>query len=147
MRGLHRALDARLRHGPCQPLGPDAGIETSNKAIRYPDALVTCSKFNLTDQTIPGVVAVFEVLSPNFGRTDRIIKVREYAAVSSTRHYIILESTSIGLTVLHRNRADDPWTTNVLTNEDSLAIPELAIEIPIAEIYEDIPFPDQDDAL
>jgi len=62
-----------LRSGSCQPLGPNAGVETVNKAIRYPDALVTCSTFDLDDRTIPGVVAVFEVLSPTSGRIDRIV--------------------------------------------------------------------------
>ena len=43
MRNLHRALDTRLRGGGCRPLGPDVGIETINRAVRYPDALVTRS--------------------------------------------------------------------------------------------------------
>ena len=54
MWGLHRALDTRLRRGrgPCEPLGPDAGIETINRAVRYPDALVTCSKVDGDDRII-----------------------------------------------------------------------------------------------
>jgi Uma2 family endonuclease len=111
---LHRALYQRLRGGPCQPLGPDAGLQTVGTAVRYPDALVTCSKFALTDYTIPGVVVVFEVLSPTSGRTDRIAKVREYAAVSSIRRYVILESTGVGLTLLERATPDEAWRTTVL---------------------------------
>jgi Uma2 family endonuclease len=144
MRGLHRTLDARLRRGPCQPLGPDAGIETVNAAVRYPDALVTCSKFDLQDRTIPGVVVVFEVLSASTSRTDRITKVREYAAVSSICRYVILESTGVGLTVLERSKPDETWRTSVLTNDDTLSMPEIGIEIPVTEIYEDIAFRDSE---
>ena len=141
-RNLHRALDGRLRRGSCRPLGPDAGVETIGKAVRYPDALVTCSPFELTARTIPGVIVVFEVLSPTSGRIDRIVKVREYAAVPSICRYVILESTGVGLTVLERETTDEAWRTSVLTNEDVLRMPEIGIEIPVAEFYEDITFPE-----
>jgi Uma2 family endonuclease len=141
---LHRALDARLRGKPCQPLGPDAGVQTVNKGVRYPDALVTCSRFELAELTIPGVVAVFEVLGPSSGRVDRIAKVREYAAVPSIRRYVILESCSIGLTVLNRNGPEEAWRTAVLTTGDILRMPEIGIEVAVAEIYADITFADED---
>jgi Uma2 family endonuclease len=144
IRRLHRALDARLRGGPCEPLGPDAGVETVNKAIRYPDALITCSKADGRDRLVPGVVIVFEVLSPTSGRVDRIVKVREYAAVPSIRRYVILESSSVGLMVMERSSTEQVWLTTVLTNDDILRMPEIGIEVPVAEIYEGIEFPDQD---
>jgi len=145
IRGLHRALDRRLRGQPCEPLGPDAGLETINKSVRYPDALVTCSQTDNAAYLVPGVVAVFEVVSPTSGRMDRIVKVREYAAVASIRRYVILESTSASLTVLERGQAGDPWITSVLTQDDTLRIPEIGIEIPVAELYEDITFPTPED--
>jgi len=146
IRNLGFALQSRLRGRPCEPLGPDAGVETINNAVRYADALVTCSKVDDAAFLVPGVVVVFEVVSPTSSRTDRIIKVREYAAVESIRRYVILESTSVGLTVLERERAGDSWTTTVLTNEDRLIMPEIGIEIPVAEIYEDIEFAGGEDA-
>jgi Uma2 family endonuclease len=145
MWGLHRALDRRLRRGsgPCEPLGPDAGVETVNKAVRYPDALVTCSKVDGDSRLVPGVVVIFEILSPTSGREDRIVKVREYAAVPSIRRYVILESTSAGLTVLEHDRAEETWRASTLTNDDTLRMPEISIEIPVAEIYEGIEFPQE----
>jgi len=146
MRDLHRALDARLRGGPCEPLGPEAGVETINAAVRYPDALVTCSQVDSTAKTVPGVVVVFEVVSSTSSRRDRIVKVREYAAVASIRRYVILESTSVGLTVMERSRPDEVWRTTVLTNDDTLGMPEIGTEIPVAELYESIIFPSDDEA-
>ena len=70
--------------------------------------------------------------------------MREYAAVPSIRRYVIIESSSIGLTVMERSTADQVWQTTVLSNDDILRMPEIGIEIPVAEIYEDIAFPDQD---
>lgn len=146
LRNLHRALDARLRGGPCEPLGPDAGVETIKPAVRYPDALVACSKFDLADRTIPGVVIVFEIISPSISRTDRIVKVREYAAVPSIRRYVILESNGIGLTVFERTTPDESWRACTLAKDDILRMPEIGIEIPVAEFYEDIVFPENDEA-
>lgn len=143
---LYTGLKTRLRGGPCEPLGPDAGLETINRAVRYPDALVTCSKADGMGRLVPGVVVVFEVLSPTSGRIDRIVKVREYAAVPSIRRYVILESSSAGLTVFERDRADEPWRALTLTNDDTLRMPEIGIEIPVAEFYEDISFPEEGEA-
>jgi Uma2 family endonuclease len=145
-RNLQTALHTRLRGSRRSSLGPDAGVETVNNAVRYPDALVTCSKFDLTDRTIPGVVVVFEVLSPSSGRVDRIVKVREYAAVPSIRRYVILESTGVGVTVMERAEPAEAWRTTVLTGDDVLRMPEIGIEIPVAEFYEDIPFPEEGEA-
>lgn len=146
IRNLHRALDARLRGSPCEPLGPDAGVETINHAVRYPDALVTCSPFDNNERTIPGVVVIFEVLSPSSGRIDRIVKVREYAAVGSVRRYVIVESTSIGLSVFERSGPDEVWRASTLTRDDILHMPELGIEIPVVEFYEGIAFPNDGEA-
>jgi hypothetical protein len=92
------------------------------------------------------------VLSATSGRVDRIVKgreyakVREYAAVPSMRRYVILEPTSVGASVMERSEPNQAWQTTVLTNADILRMPELGIETPVAELYEDIVFPDQDEA-
>jgi Uma2 family endonuclease len=134
------ALRQRLRGSGCRPLGPDIGIETVGAAVRYPDAVVTCSTFDGEARTIAGAVAVFEVLSPTSGRTDRIVKVQEYAAVPSVRRYVILESTGVGLQVFERTNADEQWTALALTGDDTLHMPELGIDIPVADLYEGVDF-------
>ena len=142
------ALRGRLRGSGCRPLGPDAGVETINRAVRYPDALVTCTRLDGRAKTVPGVLIVFEVVGATAESSlcDRITKVREYAAVPSIRRYVILESSGVGLTVMKRSAPDHVWQTTVLTNEDALRMPEIGIEIPVSELYEDIIFPDQDQA-
>jgi len=143
IRNCHRALDTRLRGSGCRSLGPDAGLATIGTAIRYPDALVTCSPFDREAMTIPGVVVVFEVLSSNTSRTDRILKVREYAAVPSIRRYVIVESTGIGLTVMERERSDEAWKLTTLDGDEMLHMPEIGVEIPVAEFYEEMDFQNQ----
>jgi Uma2 family endonuclease len=139
---IHAALRSRLRGTRCSFFGPDLGVKTIGDAIRYPDALVTCARFPGTERLAPDVRVVFEVLSAESGRRDRIEKAREYAAVPSILHYIIMESASVGLLVLHRQRGNDAWTELTLTIGDTLRLPEIGVEIPVAEFYEDVDFGD-----
>jgi Uma2 family endonuclease len=139
-RNILIALTARLRGTACEAFGADAGILTVNSAIRYPDALVTCTRQSGSARLIADPVIVFQVLSPTSGATDRIIKLREYAAVARIRRHVILEFTSPSATVLARPSAADPWTATALTAEDILALPEISKDIPMAACYLDVEF-------
>jgi Uma2 family endonuclease len=139
LRNLGRELSTRLRRQRCQPFGPDVGVATVGSAVRYPDGLITCSPQDLTSHLVVGVVVVVEIISPS--RTDRLVKVREYAAVASILRYVLLESTTIGVTVHERKQPDEPWQTSTLTSvEEILRMPEVGIEIPVADLYEGLSF-------
>jgi Uma2 family endonuclease len=138
---IYFALRSRLAGTGCEPLGPDAGVATIGNAVRYPDALVTRTKGLGTDHLIPDVVVVFEVLNPTSGRADRFDKVIEYRAVASIRRYIIVECRFVGLTVFHRGHGTEDWTAMVLTGSDTLRMPEIGIEVPVADIYAETEMP------
>jgi hypothetical protein len=55
--------------------------------------------------------------------------------VLSIRRYVILEHASVGLIVLTRTNSDEDRTATALTVEDTLRMPEIAAEIPVAEFY------------
>jgi Uma2 family endonuclease len=133
---IYAALRLRLKGTGCVPLGPDAGIATIGDAVRYPDALVTCTKGPGTDRLVPGVVVVFEVLSPSRGRIDRIEKLLEYRSVPTILRYVMLEHASAAMTVHARAHGNDPWTTTALTGGEVLSIPEIGIDVPVEEFYE-----------
>jgi Uma2 family endonuclease len=132
---LHRFV-GRTRSGlrrASQPVG---------STVRYPDALITCSQQEPGSRLVAGVVVVFEILSPSTSRVDRLIKLNEYAAVSSILRYVMLESTSIGLTAMERTLPNEAWRTSSLTSEkDVLRIPEVGIEIPLTDLYSGLSFP------
>ena len=135
-----RQLGNRLAGSGCRPLGPDAGVATVGGTVRYPDAVVTCTKFNPRDRLVSNPLVVFEVISPASGRIDRITKLREYGAVPTIRCYVIVESDAAAVTVLSRDGADEPFRAAGLTEGDTLPLPEIGIEIPVAAIYEGIAF-------
>ena len=133
---LRAALHPRLRGGPCRVRGPTLKIEVAGR-IRYPDAFVHCSAVPPGTTVIRDPVVVFEVLSASTSRTDRIIKLREYQATPSIRHYVILEQDSIAATLV--SRVGDHWSVLALTENDAIALPEIGVSLPLAEIYADIP--------
>jgi Uma2 family endonuclease len=139
---VHFALRTRLRGSACGPLGPDAGVATVGDGVRYPDAVITCTKTLGTLHLIDNPLVAFEVLSPTSGRTDRILKLREHRAVPTIRRHVIVEHGSIGLSVCERAAGDEDWPATVLTGEDILRMPEIDIEIPVAEFYENVDLPD-----
>jgi len=140
---IYAALRPRLRGTGCRVLGPDAGVATIGQTVRYPDALVTCTPVSGTSRLVVPAT-VFEVLSESSGRTDRVTKVREYAAIPSLRRYVIVEAVNPGLLVLERTDGVEHWTARPLAAEDTLVMPEIGIEIPVAEFYEDVAFPNFD---
>jgi len=137
---IYAALRGRLRGGLCEVLGPDAGLALPNEGLRYPDALVTCTRGRGAERHVPGVVIVFEVLSPSSGRIDRIVKLREYAGVETIRRYVILEHNTPALTLFERGAAGAPWTATPLTEAETLPLPEIGVGVPVAEFFEGLSF-------
>jgi hypothetical protein len=70
-------------------------------------------------------VAVSEIISTSTVRTDRIVKVREYAAVPSIRRYVVVESTWVGVSVLEGGTQDEVWRASTLIGDDVLRIDEV----------------------
>ena len=104
---------------------------------------MNCTPFSPGDTIVPEPVVVFEVLSPTTSRTDRIEKLREYQATASIQRYVILEQDSIAATVFSRMGAD--WIARALTEGDVLRMPEIGIELGLAEIYVDVEFDGADE--
>jgi len=141
VRNIQRALYARLRGSGCLSLEPDDGVATIGDTVGYPDAVITCTRTRGTSYLVESPVIVFEVISPGNSAIDRITKVREYLAVASIHTYVIVEQSSIGLTILRRHQ-DNAWIAATLTAADVLRLHEPEVEIPVPELYENVDLPD-----
>ena len=133
-RNLAFALTGRLRGKPCQFQGSDLKIQVGDGHIRYPDGMVVCSPVDRTATVVHEPVVVFEVLSPSTAAKDRIVKAREYQATPSIRRYVMLEQDSVGATVYARS--GETWTHEILVADSILALPEIGVSLPLAELYE-----------
>ena len=140
---LQLAIRSRLRGGSCRPFGPDMQVPTGNGRYRYPDMLITCVPVAHGARQAPEPVVVFEILSDSTARTDRTTKLLEYRSIPTLQRYVMLEQDQAAATVI--TRTDHGWAMDVLRAEDTLAMPEIGIELPIAELYLDVELPPLDD--
>jgi Uma2 family endonuclease len=143
-RNLAVALQPRLRGEPCRFYGGDLKFLTAEGTVRYPDGMVVCVPVDRTAKFVQSPTVVFEVLSPSAAPTDRIEKAREYQATPSVQHYVMLEQDGIAAVVYAR--AGEVWTHDILLADATLALPEIGVEFPLAELYEGIDFSPPDEA-
>jgi Uma2 family endonuclease len=134
-RNLIAALASRLRGKPCQPFGSELKIEVAG-SIRYPDAFVVCSPVPPKAAVVSDPVVICEVLSESTARVDHVTKNAEYRATASVRRYVMLEQDSQAATVFARE--NDRWVGSLLTGDAVVAMPEIGIEVPLGEFYEDL---------
>jgi Uma2 family endonuclease len=125
------ALRQRLK-SPCRVYRESMRLRLAN-TIRYPDLMVACTPVANTATEITDPVVVIEVLSASTFRTDRIAKNREYEATPSIRRYILLEQDGIAAEVYARD--DDRWVRSTVIGDGVLAMPEIEVEIPLADAY------------
>jgi Uma2 family endonuclease len=128
------ALGSRLRGKPRQPFASDLKIRVQADGHVHPDAMVVCDRTGLapkrhwTDK--PAVI--FEVLSDSTRRIDEGEKALLYWKLPSLVSYVLVEQDKVQVTVRKRDGGGE-----VLSGDDTmLRLPELGIEIPLAEFYE-----------
>lgn len=136
-RNLQIALGTRLRGKSCQVYTSNLKILVAG-SIRYPDAFVVCTPVPRNATVVSDPVVVFEVLSPSTASIDHFVKNQEYRDTPSIQRYIMLEQDFIGATVFVR--AGDDWVGHILGAEATLAMPEIGIDVPLAEFYEGMEF-------
>jgi Uma2 family endonuclease len=134
---LAMALVTRLRGSPGKFYGSDLKIQVDG-GIRYPDGFVVCSSVSNKSKVVHDPMVIFEVLSPSTSGTDRIAKNREYQATPSVQRYVILEQDRIAATVFVRAKSD--WVVHLLLEDAILLMPEIGIDVPLAEFYDGIKF-------
>ena len=134
-RNLIIALGVRLRGKPCQAYGSELKIEVAGR-IRYPEAFVVCTPVPPRSTVVTDPVVVFEVLSDGTANDDLMVKNAEYRATPSIQRYVILQQTHAGAIVFTRKGED--WVTEIVNDKGVLHMPEIGIEILMAELYADI---------
>lgn len=130
------ALAGALRGKPCQVYGSGLKISVAGR-IRYPDAFVVCTPVSPRSRVVTDPVVVFEILSESTANQDLVTKNAEYRATPSIQRYVILQQTAAGATVFSRKGED--WVVDIVTGDGAvLRLPEIGIEIPLADLYTDV---------
>jgi Uma2 family endonuclease len=131
-RNLIFSLTGRLRGKPCEPYTSNLKIIAAG-SIRYPDAFVACSPVSGATLVVTDPVVVFEILSTSTASVDIGAKNEVYRDTPSIRRYIMLAQDRQHATVFER--IDDDWVGHIMSGDAILHMPEIGIEIPLAELY------------
>jgi Uma2 family endonuclease len=131
-RNLIMALGSRLRGGPSEAFGSGLKILAAG-SVRYPDAFVVCTPVHDKAVFVTDPVVVFEIISPSTSGMDRIIKNQEYRDTPSIQRYVILEQDRQAATVFSRDHGD--WAGHLLAGDVDLAMPEIGISVPLADLF------------
>jgi|SRR6185312_15615625 len=110
----------------------------SGRRIRYPDVTVFSGPLDQATRTLADATVILEVLSDDTATTDRVEKLIDYAAIPSLCCYVLLEQTAIGATVFRRD-GSGPWTATAMV-DGILALPEIGVELPLADVYAGLTF-------
>lgn len=138
---LITALRNHLRGKPCRPFGSELKVAVAGR-IRYPDAFVVCTPVPPREKVVSDPVVVFEILSDGSANDDLVVKNGEYQLTASVRRYVVLQQTHAGAIVFTRKGED--WVTELISGEAAtLRMPEIGVEIGLAELYADLELGEQ----
>lgn len=136
---LRDALRAALRGRPCRAHGPDMMVATGTGNGRYPDALVDCGRFVPTALQAQEPAAVFEVLSRSTAWVDQGLKLRDYDATPSIKHYVLVSQDEPRAMVYTRDaegRLDIRNAALLERADQEIALPGLGLVLRLASLYD-----------
>ncbi len=133
-------LGGRLRKRSCLVYNLGVYIELADEAnCLCPDASVSCDRRDFHAKKVihyPRVIA--EVLSPGTKARDRGIKSELYQNIPTVQEILFID-TQVMRIQLYR-RETDYWTIRSFTQEATIELTSLAVEFPVAEVYEKTTF-------
>lgn len=138
---LITALKTRLRRGSCRVYPSDLRVATPNRRrYFYPDVTVVCGQAQSADEvadTLLNPTLLFEVLSDSTAAYDRGRKFLAYQTIPSLQEYVLVAQDEPRLEC-YRRQADGWLYTQVAVLDGGLRLQSLELELPLAEVYEDV---------
>lgn len=136
-------LFRRLAGRPCRLHTADMKVGvTKKRGFAYPDLSVSCGErkfYDATRDVLTNPTVIFEVLSDSTRSLDETRKFYEYQKIESLRHYVLIEQRK--RCVYHYERGDDGrWPFEILEAPGAnLKLNAIGVELPLDEIYWEIP--------
>jgi len=136
---IGRWLHAALRGKPCQSFieGVKVRLPGLETVFYYPDVFVACDPRDTDEYYSDFPAVIFEVLSADTRRFDRLEKRWAYQSIETLQTYVLVDQHKIEVSVWQRGAEKEPPTV-LTTLEESVAMPGLGLNLPLAEIYADL---------
>jgi Uma2 family endonuclease len=118
--------------------GVQLAVQT-NHYYTYPDVMVTCHPDDIeAERTMHHPVLIIEILSPSTADHDRSWKFNQYKQLPSLQHYLLVSQHTC-LVEWFRRETSGVWSFTPLGElTDTLELPELAVTLRVADIYDEI---------
>jgi Uma2 family endonuclease len=129
-------LRAKLAGGLCRGR-LDLKLVCPNGRSRYPDVAVVCGARDPKATRLTDPVVLVEVLSPSTRATDYLVKSKDYGSVVSVAVYLIVDPDDHRVDVLRRVDGVFEPQPQLEGLEAKIALPEIGVELTLAEIYAD----------
>lgn len=113
---------------------PGIAVRVSETSVPVPDVMILPRRRD-DAHVCDDMIAAFEVLSPSTRKRDLDWKRKAYAGLLSVLHYVIIAPGKVE--ILHDQRSKAWAELKLQDMRDALFIPELAIELKLANIYYD----------
>lgn len=143
----HLAIGTRLKTKPCKALlgGTRVGTASGRNGLHtYPDLVIVCGPIETWDTDPNGISnpkVIIEILSPATKDYDRGTKFELYRALPSLADYVNIHLDAPYIEH-HTRQPNGSWLMSDIRGLASvLRLESAGIEVPFAEIYEDLEFP------
>ncbi|HZR05472.1 MAG TPA: Uma2 family endonuclease [Candidatus Udaeobacter sp.] len=131
-------LHAQLRDRPCEVLASNIKLGIKKEAAQffyYPDVTVDCGTAAGDSFFAEQPRVIFEILSPETERIDRVEKLYNYQTLRSLSVYVLVDQLRPAVTIYRRT--NNEWAVELLTRkEDVLKLPEIECALRMTAIYE-----------
>lgn len=143
------AVGARLRGKRCRPFNSDMKIRIrlpDQIRFYYPELSVICKSNPPSDSYQDEPVVIAEVLSRRTRRIDEGEKREAYLSIPSLSVYLLVEQ-EMAAVVAYRRTIHGFVREEYVGLDAVIPLPEIQIELPLAEIYEGVEFvPEPDES-
>lgn len=147
VQNISSQLFMRFRGRPCRAYSSGVKVRArAGELWTYPDLSVVCGERKYDTSANPHSLlnpqAIFEVLSPSTEAFDRGDKFTRYQSIESLTDYVLVASER--MQVQHYTRqATGGWLFREFhAPEEKVGLASVEVELPLAEIYEGVVFPE-----
>ncbi len=135
-------LYGRMRGKGCQPFGSDMKVRLlplDATYYYYPDAMIACDPTDSGHGWRERPSALFEIISEDTRRINVGEKRLAYLQIASLQAYVRIEQDRAEVVI--ERRTPDGWRSERLIGMEAVVrLPELEIELPLAELFERVKF-------
>lgn len=147
VQNLSNMLYVRFRGRPCRTHSADVKVcAKAGDLWTYPDLSVVCGERRYDTSANPHSLlnpqAIFEVLSPSTEAFDRGDKFTRYQSIESLTDYVLVASAQMSVQHFARQKTGGWLYRGFHAPEDVVKLASVDAELPLAEIYEAVTFPE-----